>query len=255
MNKTGKLFYVIIMLFSASIQAKEVYATFVVYAERTASLAFNYSGTVKSYNVGIMSKVKKDDVLAELISDDLIATLNVSKVAMKYAEIDYERYKILLGKGLINVAQFDKYALQYDTIKARIEVENAIFNKTILRAPFDGVITKRMIEVGDVVSGQMLRTAFEIQSEHQRILVVEFDQKYNRDVKIGDHFIYHVDGDSKEYTGSAYKIYPATNSENRKIAVQVLAHDLKVGLFGEGKFITSTNGSGAVRLTTNSSEQ
>jgi hypothetical protein len=69
--------------------------------------------------------------------------------------------------------------------------------------------------------------------------VVEFDQKYNSDVNIGDTFMYKVDGDDKQYAGKIYRIYPEANSDNRKIALQVIAKDLKVGLFGEGTIITS----------------
>ena len=104
-----------------------------------------------------------------------------------------------------------------------------------------------MIELGDVVSGQMLKTAFNIQSERARILVVEFDQKYNSDVKIGDPFLYKVDGDDKQYEGKIYRIYPEANSDNRKIALQVIAKDLKVGLFGEGTIITSDNRNSSVQ--------
>jgi hypothetical protein len=97
------------------------------------------------------------------------------------------------------------------------------------------------------VSGQTLKTAFNIQSEHARILVVEFDQKYNNDVKIGDAFLYKVDGDDKQYTGKVYRIYPEARSDNRKIALQVIAQDLKVGLFGEGKLITPDNRNSPVK--------
>lgn len=223
----------------ANAQAKEVYATFTVYAKQSAQLAFNYSGIVNELDVDIMSVVKKDQILATLASDDLLAANNVSKVTLKYAILDYERHKDLYQKNLIDKALLEKYAMAYESIKAKIELENAIYEKTILRAPFDGVITKRMIELGDVVSGQMIKTAFNLQSEHARILVVEFDQKYNSDVKIGDTFLYKVDGDDKQYKGKVFRIYPEVNSDNRKIAVQVIAKDLKVGLFGEGKIITS----------------
>lgn len=229
---------VLLQLLVTSIQAKEIYATFTVHAKKTASLAFSYSGIIKEINVDIMSVVKKDDVLATLISDDLIATNNASKITLKYAKIDLDRYKELLKKKLIDKAQLDKYAMAYEAIKAHIELEKTIYAKTILRAPFDGVITKRMIELGDVVSGQMLKTAFNIQSERKRILVVEFDQKYNNDVKIGDSFLYKVDGDDKEYQGNVFRIYPTVIENSRKIAVQVIASDIKVGMFGEGKIIT-----------------
>ncbi len=236
-------------LLISNLQAKEIYATFTVYAKQTANLSFNYSGIVKSIDADIMKEVKEGDVLATLKSDDLIASNNLSKVTLKYAELDFERHKKLLAKRLIDKAQLDKYALAFDSIKAQVELEKTIYDKTILRAPFDGVITLRMIETGDLVSAQRLSTAFIIQSLRLRILVVEFDQKYNNDVKIGDKFVYHIDGDDKEYQGKVFRIYPTVNKENRKISLQVVARDLKVGMFGEGKLITSDE---TVPLLTNS---
>jgi multidrug resistance efflux pump len=167
-------------------------------------------------------------------------------VTLKYAILDHERHKGLYSQKLIDKALLDKYAMAHEAIDAKIALENAIYEKTILRAPFDGVISKRMIELGDVVSGQMIKTAFNLQSQHARTLVVEFDQKYKSVVKIGDTFLYKVDGDDKQYEGKVYKIYPEANSDNRKISVQVLASDLKVGLFGEGKIITSDDSSNSV---------
>ncbi|WP_339725438.1 efflux RND transporter periplasmic adaptor subunit [uncultured Paraglaciecola sp.] len=234
-----KIILLALLLGLTKVQAKEIYATFTVHAKQGASLAFNYSGIVNELHVDIMSVVKKGQILATLANDDLIATNNASKVTLKYAKLDHERYKDLYKQNLIDKAMLDKYAMAHEAIVAKIALENAIYEKTILRAPFDGVISKRMIELGDVVSGQMIKTAFNLQSEHARILVVEFDQKYNSDVKIGDTFLYQVDGDETQYEGKIYRIYPEANSDNRKIAVQVIAKDLKVGLFGEGKIITS----------------
>jgi RND family efflux transporter MFP subunit len=242
-----KIIVLALMFCITQVQAKEIYATFTVHAKQGASLAFNYSGIVEELHVDIMSVVKKGQILATLANDDLVATNNASQVTLKYAILDHERHKDLYKKNLIDKALLEKYAMAYEAIKAKIALEKTIYNKTILRAPFDGVITKRMIELGDVVSGQMLKTAFNIQSERARILVVEFDQKYNSDVKIGDPFLYKVDGDDKQYEGKIYRIYPEANSDNRKIALQVIAKDLKVGLFGEGTIITSDNRNSSVQ--------
>jgi RND family efflux transporter MFP subunit len=242
-----KIIALVLVLCFTNTQAKEIYATFTVHAKQGANLAFNYSGIIKELHVDIMSVVKKNDILATLVSDDLVATNNASKVTLKYANLDYKRHQDLYKKKLIDKSLLDKYAMAYEAIKAHIEIEKTLYAKTILRAPFDGVITKRMIELGDVVSGQMIKTAFNIQSEHARILVVEFDQKYNSDVNIGDTFLYKVDGDDNQYAGKIYRIYPEANSNNRKIALQVIAKDLKVGLFGEGKIVTSGDKNNSVK--------
>lgn len=229
----------ILMFISFGLQAKEVYATFTVHAEKSAQLAFTYGGIVKEIKVDITSVVKKGDVLATLSNEDLIANHKATLVSLKFAKLDLERFTQLREKKLIDKSQLDKYKLAYESLLAQIEVEKSILDKTILKAPFDGVITERFIELGDVVSGQVVKEVFNIQSEHDRLLEVSFDQKYGKDVKPGDQFIYTVDGDDTKYEGTVYRIYPAANEQNRKIRVQVRAKDLKVGLFGEGIIYTS----------------
>ncbi len=99
------------------------------------------------------------------------------------------------------------------------------------------MIFEKIVEVGDVVSGAMIRTIFKIQSMHERKLILEFDQKYWKEIKTGQVFNYSIDGDSKKYSGKISNIYPFADSGNRKIRAEVEAENFVVGLFGEGYII------------------
>ncbi len=221
-----------LVLLAAALQAKEIYATFNVEAQKSANLAFTSSGTVESVMVDVTSQVKKGETLAQLNSDDLRAALNISTIAMKYAKRDYERQ--LKVKKLVDESRFDSFVFKYENAKAQVVYQQALLEKTVLKAPFDGVIYEKSVEVGDVVSGAMIRTVFKIQSPLKRKLILEFDQKYWQDVKAGQKFKYSVDGDSRVYEGKISKIYPYANSDNRKIKAEVPAEGLPVGLFGSG---------------------
>lgn len=228
------------------LNAQEIYANFHSEAVKSANLAFDASGVVKRVYVDISSTVKKGDKLAELYNDDKKASLDIAKasvqsaqIALQFAKKDYERQVII--KHLIDQALFDKYALNYESAKAallqaeaNLAYQKALYEKTVLYAPFGGVIFEKIVEEGDVVSGMMLRTVFKIQSKSERKLVLEFDQKYWKKVQTGQTFKYRVDGDTKEYEGVITKIYPHVNGENRKLNAEVQAKDFIVGLFGDG---------------------
>ena len=218
-----------------ALNAVEVYATFNVVAKKDAMLAFDAGGITKSVNYDIANSVKKNSVLASLQNDDMRASLERAKTALKFAKKDYERQ--LKVKNLIDAGRFDQYAYKYENAKNEVAFAQANYDKTFLRAPFDGVIYAKDIEVGDTVSGMMLKTVFKIQSKSERKLVLEFDQKYHKSVKIGQHFKYSVDGDSKVYKGVISKIYPNANSSNRKIKAEVKAKGFVTGLFGSGQII------------------
>jgi len=225
-----------LMIFAFSLNAEEIYATFSVEADKSANLAFSSSGIVGDITVDVTTIVKKDDVLAKLQNNDLKAQLNITQTALKYAKLDYNRQ--LKVKNIIDKAKFDQFAFKYENAKAQLKYQQALLDKTILKAPFDGVIYEKSVEVGDVVSGQMITTVFKIQSINSRKLILEFDQKYHKYIKIGDSFNYKIDGDTKQYQGIISKIYPYANTKTRKIKAEVLAEGFIVGLFGDGTITT-----------------
>ncbi len=232
-----KKIFILLSLFLVTLQAKEIYATFIVQADKSANLAFSSSGIVDSVKVDIGSVVKKGDILATLQNNDYKASLEITKTALTFAKKDYLRRKKV--KSLIDEGEFDKFASKYASAKATLNYKQALLDKTILKAPFDGIIYDKAIEVGDAVSGAMIRTVFKIQSHHDRKLLLSFDQKYWQDVKVGDRFSYKVDGSDKVYEGVISKIYPTVDSSDRKIKAEVKAKDFIVGLFGDGTIITT----------------
>jgi membrane fusion protein (multidrug efflux system) len=221
-----------LMALTLSLSAAEVYATFSVQADKDAKLAFDAGGIVRSVKADEATFVKQGAILASLENADMKATLDMAKTALKFAKADYERQ--LKVKDLIDAGKFDGYAFKYEDAKNQVAFAQAKYDKTFLRAPFDGVIYAKDIEVGDTVSGMMLKTVFSIQSKSERKLVLEFDQKYHSVVKKGQKFAYKVDGDEKTYTGVIEKIYPNANNANRKIIAEVKAKDFLTGLFGTG---------------------
>ncbi len=226
-----------LLMFVSFANAAEVYATFLVHPLKDANLAFIASGIVDKINVSIGSHVKKGQTLAELENNDIKAMLEVAKTNYKYAKKDYERQ--LKIKNLIDEAKFDAVASHYESAKNQLAYQQALYDKTFLKAPFDGVIYDKEIEIGDAVSGMMLRTAFKVQSASKRKLLLSFDQKERKLVHLGDTFKYKIDGDTKIYEGKISKIYPRANFKDRKIRAEVLSKDFTPGLFGDGTIISN----------------
>lgn len=238
-----------LMALVASLSATEVYATFNIEAKQSANLAFYSGGIVDKIFVDVSSIVKKGEKLVELQNDDLKASLRIAKasledaeVSLKFAKRDYERQ--LLIKDLIDEAKFDQYELVYEKAKvatsqakANLAYQQSLLQKSAVYAPFDGVIFEKSVEVGDVVSAMMLTTVFKIQSKKERNLILEFDQKYWKIVKVGDEVRYSVNGDESSYIGRISKLYPHANSDNRKIKAEVEVSGFMVGLFGDGYIV------------------
>ncbi|MEA3553625.1 MAG: efflux RND transporter periplasmic adaptor subunit [Campylobacterota bacterium] len=226
-----------LLVIVSSLSANKIYATFDVEASKSASVAFSSSGIIDKVFVDIGSVVKQGDKLAVLDNKDTRAVLNIHKTTLKFAKKDFERQKKI--RKIIDQAKFDSYVNKYESAKAQVAYQKTLLDKTILKAPFDGIVISKEIESGDVVSGQMIRTAFKIQSKIKRKLVLQFDQKYHTIVKVGDKFKYKLDGDTTTYTGTIAKVYPYADTKTRKIKAEVLTQSFIVGLFGDGYITTS----------------
>ncbi len=226
-----KIILTLFMIVTLS-HAQNIYATFDVAAQKSANLAFTASGIVQKVYVDIGSTVKENKILASLDNNDIKAMLQKTKIVLKFASRELKRQEKI--KNLIDANKYDKVLSNYENAKASVAYQQALYEKTILKAPFDGIIYDKAIEIGDAVSGMMLKTVFKIQSLHARKLILEFDQKYHNIVKVGQTFEYKVDGDNKTYKGVISKIYPYANFDNRKIKAEVKAKDFTVGLFGDG---------------------
>lgn len=234
---------------ASTLQAENIYATFNIHADKSANLAFVTTGIVRSVAVEVADVIKKGQKLAELENSDLKsalavaeANLNNTKVALKFAKRAYEREAKV--KKLISESQHDQVVLAYESAKTSIALmeanrayQQALLDKTILYAPFDGVIYSKEIEAGDAVSGAMIRTVLKMHDVGKVKLVLEIDQKYWKVIKAGQVFEYQVDGDETKYQGTISKIYPYADSANRKIKAEVEAKDFIVGLFGSGSII------------------
>ncbi|MBL0721456.1 MAG: HlyD family efflux transporter periplasmic adaptor subunit [Sulfurovum sp.] len=226
-----KLLLTVLLLLNI-LDAKDIYATFNIKAKKSANLAFSTGGIINKVSVDVATKVKKGDILVELKNSDIKAMTEISKTALIYAKKEY--YRQLKVKNMIDKSKLDSYEFKYKNSKNQLVYQEALLDKTILRAPFNGVIFENSVEVGDVVSGAMLRTILKIQSGNRQKLIISIDQKYWKSIKIGQSFRYTVDGDRETYVGRISKIYPQANIKNRKIRAEVEVEGFVVGLFGEG---------------------
>ncbi len=223
------------LLFITGLHASEVYATFTVQAKQSANLSFSANGVVNHVYVDTGDTVHKGQTLATLRSDDIQAALQIARVALTYAQKDYDRMQAV--REVTDQTKLDGVRYRVESAKAHLAYKQALLDKTILKAPSDGTIVARNLEIGDTFNAMRPVPAFRLESTHARKLILSFDQKYWKVVKPGEIFTYTVDGDPAPRKGVITKIYPTVNAISRKMQAEVAAEDIPSGLFGEGKIL------------------
>ncbi|MFT6898218.1 MAG: multidrug efflux system membrane fusion protein [Paraglaciecola sp.] len=129
-------------------------------AVEKASLSFLVGGKVSTVLVKLGQSFKLGDVLATLDQrsftlnyQSALAKLEQARSALNETQNEYQRYKELVAKGLVSQSGFDNAEAPYRSARSNVDVAQSQVDlaqkdrqDSTLRAPYDGVITKRMIE-------------------------------------------------------------------------------------------------------------
>ncbi len=110
------------------------------------------AGTVAAIRADKGAVVKTGDTLCELNVDARAAMLKQARAAAKQKELEYEASKTLAEKGFRSGTAVAGDLAAYEAAKAQVELMEKQFEFTKIRAPFDGVVDDRMVNVGDYLS-------------------------------------------------------------------------------------------------------
>lgn len=113
------------------------------------SVSSEVAGTVSRIAFESGQRVSEGDLLLQL--DDTVdrATLAGLKADRRLAEVQLERARNLLERKAISKSEFDEAKAKYDAAEARVEEQREIINKKSIRAPFDGLLGIRRVDVGE----------------------------------------------------------------------------------------------------------
>lgn len=212
------------------LMAEDVYAIFNAKAVKDSDLMLASSGIVKDIFVDVGSEVKKGDVLLQLANDDLSAQIKSAEHQYLFAKRKYERYK--RSGGAVDKNSLDQFYSEYRRLESDYNYQRTVFEKTRLKAPFDGVIASKDIELGDGVGANNTKLLRLVSKEVK--LILEFDLKYAPKVKLGDKFDFRIDGNDVEMHASISKIYPTADSSTRKVKAEAMVQGVIPGTFGDG---------------------
>jgi len=135
-------------------------------ATNSANLSTRMMGFVNKINVKVGDKVQKGQLLISINNADLQAkraqvNANITKAtaAYKNAEKDYNRFKNLFADNSASQKEMDDMTAHFEMAKAGLEAANQMKNEinaqfayVNIRAPFNGVVTNKFIEVGDMAN-------------------------------------------------------------------------------------------------------
>ena len=202
--------------------------------------------------------VKRGDVLVKLDETAIRDSLNsaeaaarAAKQALDQAERQVERMKTLRTSGMTSAAAMDDAEVRRnnalsDLAAARTRAVQARqqLQRTLVRAPFDGVVSERKVSAGDTASiGKELLKVIDPTS-------MRFEGRVSADriamVKSGQPVSFRINGYAgQEFRGVVRRVDPAADEITRQVEVLVgfapgSAQPRVSGLYGEGRIESET---------------
>lgn len=205
-----------------------------VRARYEPDLAFQVGGKVIERLVEVGDRVEKGQSLARIDPRDVRLQLDAARARVAAAKADHDlarseqkRYQTLLERKVISQSQYDSVSSQLEAAAAQLrqaradlEVARNQAGYAELRAPRNGVIMSRQVEVGQVVAAG--QTVFTLAADGDREVLIHLPENrvnqvsLQQDVKVelwsrpGEH-----------YDGRVREIAPSADPQLRTYAARV----------------------------------
>jgi RND family efflux transporter MFP subunit len=199
-----------------------------------ATLSSRIQGTIDKLLVREGAKVSKGQVLIRLDSRDLEADVARADADVENAKAHLDRMDRLYTQDAVSKQEMENATRAYRVAEASHKAAEARLSYTVVRAPFDGVITEKKVEAGELASpGQPLLRMEDPRRLRLEATVAEGDLKA---VSTGDSVPVIVDALGGDVlTGKISQILPAGDPRTHTFMVKVDVPDtpgLKSGMFG-----------------------
>ena len=208
-----------------------------------ADLGAKVSGFVSELLVDVGSRVRAGQVLARLAVPQLDAERNASRAQVAALQSEYDRTEMLAARSSVTQKALTEARSRLDAaIANEAEIEAEIGYATI-EAPFDGVVTARAIDPGDMVhqasspkgSGEPLLKVAKIDLIRVKTYVPERDAVW---ADIGDAAAISFDAlPGQAFSGSVARLSGAIDPATRTMLVEIDLSNpdgrIRPGLYGQ----------------------
>jgi len=126
---------------------EEVVGTF--RAKLRATIEGKTTGRITDIPVSLGQKIKTGELIARLNAPEIKARLDQAEAGLQQAERDSKRASSLFNQQAATRSDYDAADSRYQVAKAAMAEAQAMMTYVEILAPFDGVVTRKWVDVGD----------------------------------------------------------------------------------------------------------
>jgi len=204
-----------------------------VRAKLHAAIEAKISARIEKMLVVPGQKVATGQLLAELDAQEVQARVDQAKAVFQQADSDWKRFGALWEQKVLSQAEYDAAKSRFGVAQASLIEAQTMLDYTKVVAPFDGTITRKLADVGDLAApGRPL-----LEMEDGRTLRLEADvpEAMINNIQVGDELAVHASALEPELKGTVDEIAPAADPNSRTFLVKLdlpVTPGLRAGQFG-----------------------
>jgi membrane fusion protein, multidrug efflux system len=200
------------------------------------TISADAEGTIIKIMVESGTTVKAGDPLVEIDTSVEVAQLNAAEARAELAKINIERAKELLNNKTLAKSEFDTIEASSKQSLADVAALKAQIDKKLVRAPFDGRIGIRLVNVGQYISkGRALMPLQKLDPIYANFNV---PQRQLSEMTIGQKIGVTIDAyQGKVFEGTISAINSEVDASTRNVSIQGTLSNpeelLRAGMFAQ----------------------
>jgi RND family efflux transporter MFP subunit len=236
---------------------EKIVGTGTIAAHKTTDIGPRVSGVINEIPVKVGDRVEEGAVLFRTRSDDYeirarqaAAQARIARAALQKLERDVERIERLQAQGVASVERLDDVRTAHETALAQNESAQAglaearqNLEDTIVRAPYPGVITRRYVDEGAMMSTLMSAGSQVVQIMKIDIVaaIVQVPGVHLPRIRLGTPARVTVDGVEGAFESEVYILNDRVDHESRAVEIRLPIRNpdyrVKPGLFARAELI------------------
>ena len=204
-----------------------------LYYERISHVSSEVSGLVTKIDVRAGDQVKKGISLVtldtEILEKEILIHKNLISQAdlhIKHSKINYQRMESLYKKGGISERDYDDATFVYkDALLKKVSAETILEKlliqkrKSVINAPFDGIILEKNVDSGDwVQQGKQLASIGSVNDLFIKVPVAETLLQF---VSVGDQVPVIINAYNMELTGTIENLSPIADAKTKNVFIKI----------------------------------
>jgi RND family efflux transporter MFP subunit len=198
-----------------------------------AEIQTKVQARIERIPVKLGSRVQKGNLLVEFDTREFNARVEQARAGYEQTAADLTRYDSLLARRVVAQQEYDVVKARATVAEALLHEAEALLSYARIEAPFAGVVTQKLVDIGDLtVPGRLLLV---LEEDAPARFLVNIPESRGGNVAIGDILQVELPSADTILSGRVEELSPSAEISSRSYRAKIILDDgakVQSGQFG-----------------------